>query len=114
MFERDHFCVSPKVELYEAKVGRNSHWDATNWDGLCGTPWPMVVSEMNLFDKESRIWQRKSGTSLQRIAVGITPEVEPRRFYELSADIGARGHAGGCPRLCSAGIAWKSGKTTQQ
>ena len=34
----------------------------TNWDGLCGTPWPMVVSEMNLFDKESRTWQRKSGT----------------------------------------------------
>ena len=25
------------------------------------------------------------------------PEVEPRRFYVLSADIEAHGHTGGCP-----------------
>ena len=26
-----------------------------------------------------------------------TPEVEPRRFYVLSAEIEAHGHTGGCP-----------------
>ena len=32
------------------------------------------------------------------------PEVEPRRFYVLSADIEAHGHTGGCPG-CAA-LAW--------
>ena len=26
-------------------------WDATNWDGLCGTPWPMVAPEFKLTKK---------------------------------------------------------------
>ena len=32
-----------------------------------------------------------------KLAVGRTPEVEPRRFYVLSADIELHGHPGGCP-----------------
>ena len=38
-----------------------------------------------------------AGLSLPRIVVERTPEVEPRRFYVLSADIEAHGHTGGCP-----------------
>ena len=45
-----------------------------------------------------------------RIVVDKTPEVEPRRFYVLSADIEAHGHTGGCPgcaALASHGTATK-------
>ena len=38
-----------------------------------------------------------AGPPLPRIVVERTPEVEPRRFYVLSADIEAHGHIGGCP-----------------
>ena len=51
---------------------------------------------------------------LSRIVVERIPDFEPRRFYVLSADIEAHGLTGGCPGLCSAGITWKSEKTTQQ
>ena len=26
-------------------------WEATNWEGLCGTPWHMVVPELKLTKK---------------------------------------------------------------
>ena len=29
----------------------NDVWDATNWDGLCGTPWQMVALELTLTKK---------------------------------------------------------------
>ena len=39
-----------------------------------------------------------AGPPLPRIVVERAPEVEPRRFYDLSADIDeAHGHTGGCP-----------------
>ena len=38
-----------------------------------------------------------AGPPLPRIVVERAPEVEPRRFYVLSADIEAHGHTGGCP-----------------
>ena len=34
---------------------------------------------------------------MPRKAVEIIPEVEPKSFYVLSADIEAHGHTGGCP-----------------
>ena len=34
---------------------------------------------------------------MPRIVVERAPEVEPRRFYVLSADIEGSGHTGGCP-----------------
>ena len=50
------------------------------------------------------------GPPLPRIVVERAPEVEPRRFYVLSADIEAHGHTGGCPEwaaLASHGKATK-------
>ena len=41
--------------------------------------------------------KKRSGTPLPRIVVERAPEVEPRRFYVLSADIEAHGHTGGSP-----------------
>ena len=38
-----------------------------------------------------------AGPPLPRIVVERAPEVEPRRFYVLFADIEAHGHTGGCP-----------------
>ena len=38
-----------------------------------------------------------AGPLLPRIVVERTLEVETRRFYDLSADIEAHGHSGGCP-----------------
>ena len=34
---------------------------------------------------------------MSRIVVERIPEVEPRRFYVVSAEVEAHGHAGGCP-----------------
>ena len=52
-----------------------------------------------------------AGLPLPRIVVERIPEVEPRRFYVLSADIEAHGQTGGCPgcaALASHGKATKS------
>ena len=78
-------------------------------DGLCGTPWQMVAPDLQLTkivssDKEG------AGPPLPRIAVESIPEVEPRRFYVLSADIEAHGRTGvcrGCAALASHGKATK-------
>ena len=72
-------------------------------------PWQMVAPELKLTqivtaDKEG------AGPPLPRIVVERTPKVEPRRFYVLSADIGAHGHIGvcpGCAALASRGRATK-------
>ena len=71
-------------------------WESTNWEGLCGTPWQKVAPELKLTkrvtgDKEG------AGPPLPRIVVERAPEVEPRIFYVLSADIEAHEHTGGCP-----------------
>ena len=70
-------------------------WDATNWDGLCGIPWEMVAPELKLAKKVTAD-KEGAGPPLPRIVVERTPEVQPRRFYVLSADIEAHGHRGGC------------------
>ena len=51
----------------------------------------MKLSNNVTADKEGAV------PPLLRIVVERAPEVEPRRFYVLSADIEAHGHARGCP-----------------
>ena len=46
-------------------------------------------------DEEVTADKGGAGPPLPRIVVEGAPEVEPRRFYVLSADIGAHGHTGG-------------------
>ena len=38
-----------------------------------------------------------AGPPLPKVVVVITPEIEPRRFYVLSADNDAHGQTRGCP-----------------
>ena len=73
-------------------------WAATNWDGLCGTPWQMVALvtsvDKNCGGKNSGgLSQEDSTVCLLTSRLMVTQEV-----------VG----------LCSAGIAWKSDQTTQQ
>ena len=58
--------------------------------------WQMVAPELKLTKK---VAADKEGARppLPRIVVERAPEVEPRRFYVLSADTEAHGHTGGCP-----------------
>ena len=56
----------------------------------------MVAPELKLTKKVSSN-KEAAGPPLPRIAVDRIPEVEPRRFYVLSADIKAHGHTEGCP-----------------
>ena len=71
-------------------------WESTNWEGLCGTPWQMVAPEVKL-TKKFTADKEVAGPPLPRIVVERAPEMEPRRFFVLSADIDAHGHSGGCP-----------------
>ena len=71
-------------------------WESTNWEGLCGTPWQTVAPELKL-TKKVTAHKEGAGPPLPRIVVERAPEVEPRRFYVLSADTEAHGHTGGCP-----------------
>ena len=56
----------------------------------------MVVPELKLTKKVTAD-KEEAGPPLSRIVAERVPEVEIRRFYVLSADIEAHGHAGGCP-----------------
>ena len=56
----------------------------------------MVAPELKLA-KKATVDKEGAGPPLPRIVVERAPEVEPRRFYVLSADIEAHGHTGGCP-----------------
>ena len=70
--------------------------ESTDWEGLCGIPWQMVAPELKL-TKKFTADKEGAGLPLPRILVERAPEVEPRRFFVLSADIEAHGHTGGCP-----------------
>ena len=63
---------------------------------LCGAPWQMLAPELKLTKKVTAD-KEGAGPPLPRIVVERAPEVEPRRFYVLSADIEAHGHTGACP-----------------
>ena len=58
-------------------------------------PWQMVAPELKLTKK---VTAEREGARppLPRIVVERAPEVQPRRFYVLSADTEAHGHTGGC------------------
>ena len=71
-------------------------WESTNWDGLCGTPWQWVAPELELTKKVTAD-KEGAGPPSPRTVVERAPEVEPRRFNVLSADIEAHGQTGGCP-----------------
>ena len=75
-------------------------WESMNCEGWYGIPWQMVAPELKLTKKVTRN-KEGAGPPLPRIVFERAPEVEPRRFYVLSADIEAHGHTGGCPR-CAA------------
>ena len=55
----------------------------------------MAARELTLA-KKFRADKEGAGPPLPRIVVERAPEVEPRRFYVLSADFEAHGHTGGC------------------
>ena len=61
-------------------------WQSTSWEGLCGNPWQMVAPELNLTKKVTAD-KEGAGPPLPRIVVERAPEVEPRRFYVLFADL---------------------------
>ena len=108
--------------LSTAKTGvvRGKNWtrqtlseacDVTNWDGLCGTPWQMMSPELKL-TKKATADKEGARPSLPRIVVERAPEVEPRRFYVLSANIEAHGHMGSCPGYALLTLPGKATKTT--
>ena len=69
---------------------------ATNGDGLCGTPRQMVAPEFKL-TKKVTVEREVVGSPVPRVVVEGAPEVEPRRFHLLFADIQTHGHTGSCP-----------------
>ena len=69
----------------------------------------MVAPELKLTKKVTAD-KEGAGPPLPRIVVERAPEVEPRRFYVLFADVEAHRHTGGCPgcaALASQGKATK-------
>ena len=84
-------------------------WESTNWESLCGTPWQMVAPELKLTKKVTAD-KDGAGPKLPRIVVERAPEVEPRRFCVLLADIEAHGHTGDCPGRAALA---SHGKTTK-
>ena len=71
-------------------------WESTNWEGLFGTPWQKVAPELKLTKQVTAV-KEGAAPPLPRIVVERAPEVEPRRFYVLLADIEGHGHTGSCP-----------------
>ena len=69
----------------------------------------MVAPELKLTKKVTAD-KEGAGPPLPRIVVERAPEVDPRRFHVVSANIEAHGHTGGCPG-CAA-LAWY-GKATK-
>ena len=62
-------------------------------DGLGRFVWHSVADGGSRIEAD----EEGAGSPLPRIVVERAPEVEPRRFYVLSADTEAHGHTGGCP-----------------
>ena len=49
MIAQEQFCVSSGTVVRGKSWTRQTlsdAWDATNWDGLCGTQWQMVALEL--------------------------------------------------------------------
>ena len=92
-------CITKKGVVRSKRWTRQTlsdAWESTNWKGLCGTPWQMVAPELKLTKKVTADIEG-AGPPLPRIVEERALEVEPGRFYVLSADIEAHRHTGGCP-----------------
>eukprot|EP00959_Pyramimonas_sp_CCMP1952_P383536 8037285-Pyramimonas_sp.AAC.1 len=86
-------------------------WDRTGWDDMCGAPWEMMAKEKKLEQKVTADKEGK-GEPLPIPPVGDrAPEVAPRRFYVLTADIEARGATPNCPGCESIAIHGRAKRT---
>ena len=72
----------------------------------------MVITETRL-TKKVIADEEGTGPQLPRIVVERAPEVEPRRFSVLSADIEAHGHIEGCPGCAALASHGKSTKARE-
>ena len=105
MHYQEWSCARQKLD----KTDKSAPWESTNCEGLCGTPLQIVDPELKLAKKVTAD-KEGAGPPLPRIVVERAPEVEPKRFYVMSADIEAHGHIGsclGCAALASHGKATK-------
>ena len=71
----------------------------------------MVASELKLTKKVTAD-KEGAGPHCRGLWLKRAPEVEPRRFHVLSADIEAHGHAGGCPGCAALASHGKATKPT--
>ena len=94
MIEQEQFCALRGKSWTRQTL--SDAWESTNLEGLCGTPWQMVAPELKL-TKKVPADKEGAGPPLPRNVVERAPEVEPRKFCVLSANIEAHGHTGGCP-----------------
>ncbi|CAK0855964.1 unnamed protein product [Prorocentrum cordatum] len=62
-------------------------WDRAGWGDLCGTPWEMLAKETKLEKKVTADKDGKGEPLPNPPGVERAPEVAPRRFYVLTADI---------------------------
>eukprot|EP00959_Pyramimonas_sp_CCMP1952_P456754 9473684-Pyramimonas_sp.AAC.1 len=72
-------------------------WDRAGWGDLCGTPWEMLAKETKLEKKVTADKDGKGEPLPNPPGVERAPEVAPRRFYVLTADIEAHGATPLCP-----------------
>ena len=88
-----------RMDLCEAKVGQDGHQvmlgNRRTGKVCVAFRGRWVAPELKLTKKVTAD-KEGAGPPLPRIVVERAPEVEPRRFFVLSADIEAHGHTGGC------------------
>ena len=81
LIEQEQCCAIPRLELCEAKIGRDRHC-AMHGARRTGTT-------------KSQLSRKERGLHCQGLWLKEFPEGGPSRFYVLSADIEARGHTEG-------------------
>ena len=82
MIETEQFCALPLCKTKNEVVRGKSWirqtlsdaWESANWEGLCGTPWQMVVPDLKL-RKNVTADKEGAGPQLPRIVVERAPEV---------------------------------------
>ena len=91
MIEQEQLWALPRTELCEANVGQDRHWVMLGNGrtgkvcvGLRGKWWLQNWS----WRRRSQLIKKERDPPLPRIVIERAPEVEPRCFYALSADIG--------------------------
>ena len=88
-------------------------WDATNWEGLRGTPLQMLAPELKLTEKVTADTDG-AGPSIAKDCGGKNSAGWAEKIPRVvCGHRGSRSHRR-LSGLCSAGIAWKSDQTTQR